>query len=64
MPRVKDPLELDDLYENLYTGRNRKAGRRATDSIGINYNGAKVDLVPGRLQSAPRRITRDCFLGH
>ena len=46
------PGTLEDLYENLYTRAQQEgwAPRRQNVSIGINYNGAKVDLVPGRLQ--------------
>jgi hypothetical protein len=49
MPRVEDPLKLDDLYENLYTRAQQEgcAPPRQNVSIGINYDGAKVDRLAG-----------------
>jgi hypothetical protein len=50
--RQTTPGTLEDLHENLYTRAQQQgwAPPRQNVSIGINYNSAKVDLVPGRLQ--------------
>ena len=53
MPRVKDPLELDDPYENLYTRAQQEGWRRAarTSRSASTTTAPKWTLVPGRLQS-------------
>lgn len=47
------PLTLGDIYGNLYNYAVQMGWqpRKQNVSIGINYNGKKVDLVPGRIQS-------------
>ena len=47
------PGSLADIYESFY-GWSLNQGwnpRRQNVAIGISYNGAKLDLVPGRLQA-------------
>jgi hypothetical protein len=47
------PGTLADIYESLYS-RSLNQGwnpQRQNVSLGISYNGVKLDLVPGRLQA-------------
>ena len=47
------PGTLADIYENLYKWALTQGWgpQRQNVSIGISYNGAKIDLVPARLQA-------------
>lgn len=44
---------LKDIYENLFTTASAKgwSPQRQNVSIGINYGGIAIDLVPGRIQA-------------
>lgn len=46
------PESLKEIYEKLdrWLREKRLETRRQDVSIGINYNGLKIDLVPGRIQ--------------
>jgi predicted nucleotidyltransferase len=50
---LKSDTPLENIYEGLYQFAARQGWqpRRQNVSIGINYNGEKIDLVPGRIQS-------------
>lgn len=47
------PSNLKDLYESLYKLATNQfwSPRRQNVSIGITYNGSKIDLVPARIQA-------------
>ena len=45
-------FSLEDLYNSLYSYLNKKFDcRKQNVSIGINYNGKSIDVVPGKKQS-------------
>src|ERR1043166_7680545 len=46
------PLTLKDVYESLFATATSESWlpRQQNVSIGINYLGVKIDLVPGKLQ--------------
>jgi hypothetical protein len=50
---LKSDTPLENVYEGLYQFADRQGWkpRRQNVSIGINYNGGKIDLVPGRVQT-------------
>jgi hypothetical protein len=47
------PNNLKDIYDGLYKFATNQywSPRRQNVSIGITYNGSKIDLVPARIQS-------------
>lgn len=47
------PGTLEELYEGLYSflNSNRLSPRRQNVSIGLNYDGVSIDLVPARKQT-------------
>jgi hypothetical protein len=54
--RAGTPGTLGDLYNSLYQWAEMEgwSPRRQTVSVGINYNGVAIDLVPAKIQ-APYR---------